>query len=94
MTLILTDAQALRPDLFTPANQLSFLPIQDIMSQLDAHFTEPFSLTELATAIRTEKGQGRGQEEKPSIRAQLKQYKDQTAQKEKAAKTRSHELEV
>lgn len=55
---------------------------------------EVISLTELATAIRTEKGQGRGQEEKPSIRAQLKQYKDQTAQKEKAAKTRSHELEV
>lgn len=55
---------------------------------------EVISLTELATAIRTEKGQGRGQEEKPSIRAQLKQYKDQTAQKEKTAKTRSHELEV
>ena len=55
---------------------------------------EVISLTELATAIRTEKGQGRGQEEKPSIRAQLKQYKDQTADRKKAAKTRSHELEV
>ncbi len=56
MTLILTDAQALRPDLFTPANQLSFLPIQDIMSQLDAHFTEPFSLTELARRFHVSPG--------------------------------------
>ena len=33
MTLILTDAQALRPDMFTPANQLSFLPIQHILNE-------------------------------------------------------------
>lgn len=55
---------------------------------------ENISLTELATAIQAEKGQGRKREEKPSIRAQLKQYKEQTADRKKAAKTKSHELEV
>lgn len=48
MTLILTDAQALRPDMFIPANQLSFLPIQDILNELDASFSDPFSLERLA----------------------------------------------
>lgn len=55
---------------------------------------EVISLTDLATAIQAEKGQGRGREEKPSIRAQLKAYKEQTADRKKAAKTKSHELEV
>ena len=55
---------------------------------------EVISLTELATAIQAEKGQSRGREEKPSIRAQLKAYKEQTAQQKKMAKTKSHELEV
>ena len=55
---------------------------------------EVISLAELATAIQAEKGQGRGREEKSSIRAQLKQYKEQTAQQKKTAKTKSHELEV
>lgn len=55
---------------------------------------EVISLTELATAIQAEKGQGRGREEKPSIRAQLKAYKEQTAQQKKTVKTKSHELEV
>ena len=55
---------------------------------------EVISLTELATAIQAEKGQDRKREEKPSIRAQLKQYKEQTAQRKKTAKTKSHELEV
>lgn len=53
---------------------------------------EVISLTDLATAIQAEKGRGR--EEKPSIRAQLKQYKEQTADRKKAAKTKSHEMEV
>ena len=48
MTLILTDTQIMRPDLFIPANQLSFLPIQDIMNQLDVSFCAPFSLQALA----------------------------------------------
>lgn len=55
---------------------------------------EVISLTDLAMAIQAEKGQSRGREEKPSIRAQLKQYKEQTAQQKKTAKTKSHELEV
>lgn len=55
---------------------------------------EVISLTDLATAIQAEKGQGREREEKPSIRAQLKQHKEQTAQRKKTAKTKSHELEV
>ena len=53
---------------------------------------EVISLTELATAIQAEKGQGRGREEKPSIRAQLKQYKEQTAQR-KHTKSRLQDLE-
>ena len=56
MTLILTDAQALRPDMFTPANQLSFLPIQDIMNDLDASFSGPFSLEELAKKYHVSSG--------------------------------------
>ena len=48
MTLILTDAQTLRPDMFIPANQLSFLPVQDIMNELENAMTGGFSLQELA----------------------------------------------
>ncbi len=51
---------------------------------------EVISLTDLATAIQAEKGRGR--EERPSIRAQLKQYKEQTAQR-KHTKSRSQGLE-
>ena len=56
MTLILTDTQALRPDLFIPANQLSFLPIQDIMNELDATFCAPFSLQALANKYHVSTG--------------------------------------
>ena len=56
MTLILTEAQALRPDLFVPANQLSFLPMQDILNQIDASFTGPFSLTALARQYHVSPG--------------------------------------
>lgn len=57
---------------------------------------EIISLAELAGAIQKEKAQGREREEKPSIRAQLKEYKEQTAQRDKATrvKSKSHELEV
>ncbi len=48
MTMILTDAQALRPDLFIPDNQLSFLPLQDIMNDLESAVSGSFSLRELA----------------------------------------------
>ena len=56
MTLILTDAQAMRPDMFIPANQLSFLPIQDIMNELDASFCSHFSLQELANQYHVSTG--------------------------------------
>ena len=56
MTLILTDIHAMRPDLFIPANQLSFLPIQDIMNDLDVSFCEPFSLQELANNYHVSAG--------------------------------------
>lgn len=64
------------------------------VGELEAKAGEVISLTELATAIQAEKGQSRGREEKPSIRAQLKAYKEQTAQQKKMAKTKSYELEV
>lgn len=56
MTLILTDTHAMRPDLFIPANQLSFLPIQDILNELDTSFCEPFSLQELADKYHVSTG--------------------------------------
>ncbi len=56
MTLILTDAEALRPDLFTPADRLSFLPVQEILNVLDATYTEPFSLTALARRFHVSPG--------------------------------------
>ena len=48
VTLVLTDAQNIRPDMFAPPNALSFLPIQEILDELDQHFAEKFSLDELA----------------------------------------------
>ena len=51
---------------------------------------EPISLIDLANAIKADKG--RGKEEKPSIRAQLKAAKEQTAPK-KAARSKSQDLE-
>ncbi len=56
MTLILTDIHAMRPDLFIPANQLSFLPIQDILNDLDNSFCEPFSLQKLADRYHVSSG--------------------------------------
>ncbi|MBR1709197.1 MAG: helix-turn-helix transcriptional regulator, partial [Clostridia bacterium] len=56
MTLILTDTHTMRPDLFIPANQLSFLPIQDIMNELDDSFGEPFSLQDLAKKYHVSPG--------------------------------------
>lgn len=56
MTLILTDTHMLRPDLFIPANQLSFLPIQDIMNDLDLSFCDSFSLQNLAKKYHVSPG--------------------------------------
>lgn len=54
---------------------------------------EPISLVDLAAAIKADKERSSKQEEKPSIRAQLKADKDKAAPK-KAAKTKNHDLEV
>lgn len=48
VTLVLTEAQAICPALFTPADARSFLPVEEILHELDAHFSEKFSLAELA----------------------------------------------
>ena len=49
------------------------------------------SLTDLADAIKTDKQRGKGKEEKPSIRAQLKAEKQRTAQKKTRAKSQDLE---
>lgn len=56
VTLVLTDAQSIRPDMFTPPNTLSFLPIQDILDELDRRFAERFSLTDLAKSHHVSPG--------------------------------------
>ncbi|MBE5783634.1 MAG: AraC family transcriptional regulator [Clostridiales bacterium] len=48
MTLILTEARALQPDMFMPSVEMSLLPIQEILDILDQEFSEEFSLEELA----------------------------------------------
>ena len=56
---------------------------------------EVISITELARAIKAEKQRGCVlKEEKPSIRAQLKQYKEKINQSKKVAKNKSFELGV
>lgn len=56
MTLILTDAQALRPDMFTPVREVSFLPVQDILDELDKDFTKPLNLQALAARFHVSPG--------------------------------------
>lgn len=56
VTLVLTDAQEIRPDMFTPPNTLSFLPIQDILDELDQRFAESFSLSDLAKRFHVSTG--------------------------------------
>ena len=68
-------------------------PTVDALEQ-KAKSGEPISLTELADAIKADKQRGgKGKEEKPSIRAQLKAGKEKAAPK-KAAKAKNHDLEV
>ena len=67
-------------------------PTVDALEQ-KAKSGEPISLTELADAIEADKQRGgKGKEEKPSIRAQLKADKERAAQK-KGAKVKSQDLE-
>ena len=69
-------------------------PTVDALEQ-KAKSGEPISLTELADAIKSDKQRGgKGKEEKPSIRAQLKVGKEKTAPKKAAAKAKNHDLEV
>lgn len=56
MTLILADALALRPDMFLPAREMSFLPMQDILDELDRSFAEKFSLRALAAKFHVSTG--------------------------------------
>ena len=56
VTLVLTDAQTIRPDMFAPPNTLSFLPIQNILDELDQRFAEHFSLSELARRYHVSPG--------------------------------------
>ena len=56
MTLILTDAQEMRPDMFLPEQSVSFLPMQDILNTLDKHVTEPLNLQSLADTFHVSPG--------------------------------------
>ena len=55
---------------------------------------EQISLTDLAAAIKADKGRGGKQEEKPSIRAQLAKGREKTAPKKAATKQKNHDMEV
>ena len=69
-------------------------PTVDALEQ-KAKSGEPISLAELADAIKADKQRGgKGKEEKPSIRTQLKAGKEKTAPKKAAAKAKNHDLEV
>lgn len=48
LTLILLDARAIRPEMFLPPEAVTFLPVQDILEELDRHQGLDFSLEELA----------------------------------------------
>ena len=56
ITLILTEAQALRPDFFTFSEEQPLLPLQELLRQLDQNFTEDFSLASLARQYHVSPG--------------------------------------
>ena len=56
MTLILTDAQAMRPDMFTPVREGSVLPLQEILDELDRNYLHPLNLTALAEQFHVSSG--------------------------------------
>lgn len=56
MTLILTDALLIRPDMFTPAQDMSFLPMREILDDLDKNFAQGFSLKSLAARFHVSPG--------------------------------------
>ena len=56
MTLILADALTLRPDMFSFAKDVSFLPMRDILDEMDRCFADKFSLSELAAKFHVSAG--------------------------------------
>lgn len=48
VTLVLTDAFALRPDMFMPEKDGELMPLQEILADLDRSFAQPPTLPELA----------------------------------------------
>lgn len=56
LTLILTQAQLLRPDLFRRPPEASLLPIQEILDILDRDYAEDFSLERLARRYHVSPG--------------------------------------
>lgn len=56
MTLILADALALRPDMFPPESEASFLPMQEILDELDRTFSQKLSLGALAAKYHVSTG--------------------------------------
>lgn len=56
MTLVLADALALRPDMFPMAPEASFLPMQEILDELDRSFADKFSLGALAAKFHVSPG--------------------------------------
>lgn len=54
--LILTQAQALNPDMFANIREGSFLPIQEIQEQLEQDFSQAFSLQALAESFHVSPG--------------------------------------
>lgn len=56
MTLILTDAHTLAPEMFTAANTFSFLPMQEILDELDRSFSDKFSIQTLADRYHVSAG--------------------------------------
>lgn len=56
MTLILADALALRPDMFSLGKEFSLLPMQEILDGLDRDFAQSFSLRALAERYHVSAG--------------------------------------
>lgn len=56
MTLVLADALALRPDMFPLSPEASFLPVQQILDELDRSFADKFSLGGLAAKFHVSPG--------------------------------------
>lgn len=56
LTLILLGALELRPDMFAGEEEASFLPMGEILDELDRNYTRPFSLQDLAKRYHVSPG--------------------------------------